>query len=128
MDLLTGIVHTAVDLAVHDKGHELEDVVAYRLVMTGIGGNGLNTGNTGQAGILLLDNGTDGLVAFLGIRTALEDNGGACLQAKGRNLEGNIGTSLVDHANNAKRHADTTDVQSVLQHLVTEHTAQGGWQ
>ena len=72
--------------------------------------------------------GTDGLVAFLGIRTALEDNGRASLQAEGRNIEGNIGTSFVDHADNAKRHADTADVQSVLQHLVTEHTAQGRWQ
>ena len=59
-----------------------------------------------------------GLVAGVGIAATLEHAGIAALEAEREDVESYIGTCLIDHADNAEGHADTTQPQAVGQCLL----------
>ena len=64
-------------------------------------------------------------VAAIGILTALKHTGVTALKAEREYIECDIGTSLVDHADNAEGHAYTAQTQTIRQRLLFGDMAQG---
>ena len=69
-------------------------------------------------------------VRTVGILTAFEYTGITALEAEREDVEGHVGSGLVDHADDTERHTDATEAQAVRQCLLfgdmPEGRRQGG--
>ena len=64
-------------------------------------------------------------IGFVGILAAFQHAGVARLEAEGEDVEGNVGTRFIDHADDTEGHTDTLEVEAVRQHRMAEHATEG---
>ncbi len=78
------------------------------------GGNELNGGLGQAAGDQLIgEHAMESLVGAQGFLAAAEDDSVSALDAEGGRVDGDVGTALEDHEDDAERDADLADVESV---------------
>ena len=82
-----------------------------------------------RVNIVFLKNIVDDLhlrtVRSVGLLAALEDGGIATLETEGEDIKGDVRTSLEDHADDAEWHADTLQMEAVVERLLLQHMAEG---
>ena len=81
----------------------------------------------GKAGLLqrLLEHGSEVAVGVDGLAAAAQDDGVAGLEAENGRVDGDVGAGLVDHGNDAERHAHLADEQAVGALPLAVHGADG---
>ena len=57
-------------------------------------------------------------VGAVGILAAFQHTGVTALETEGEDVDGHIGTGLVDHTDDTEGHADTTETETVRQCLL----------
>ena len=73
----------------------------------------------------LMDEGNLLAIATIGILTALQHTGVTALETEREDIKRNIRTCLVNHANDTKRHTDTTETQTIRQRFLFGDMSEG---